>query len=155
MVAQRRLQEESELSLQTDAAGLPRPGGARRLAWRRIMQAPLRLLRFIGPGVITGASDDDPSGIGTYSLAGASLGYSMLWCAWVTFPLMAGVQYICAKVGLASGEGLAGAFRRHFSRKLLFAVVLGLFIANTINAGADIVAIAAGINLLIPVRISS
>ncbi|HEV3146423.1 MAG TPA: Nramp family divalent metal transporter [Gemmataceae bacterium] len=111
-----------------------------------------RILSLIGPGIITGASDDDPSGIGTYSMAGAALGYSILWSAWITFPLMAAVQFICAKVGLASGEGLAGALRRHYSRKLLLAVVLGLLIANTINAGADIFAIAAGFNLLFPVR---
>ncbi|HLW65150.1 MAG TPA: Nramp family divalent metal transporter [Gemmataceae bacterium] len=114
-----------------------------------------RLVKLIGPGVITGASDDDPSGIGTYSMAGASLGYSMLWCAWITFPLMFAIQYICARVGLASGEGLAAALNRRFSRKLVFVVVLSLVIANTINAGADIVAIAAGINLLIPIRVSA
>src|SRR5437660_1526521 len=95
-------------------------------------------LRALGPGIITGASDDDPSGIGTYAMAGAFFGYSMLWTAIFTFPLMASVQFICAKVGLVSGRGLAGVIRRHYSPWLLYPVVFGLLIGNTINAGADI-----------------
>jgi NRAMP (natural resistance-associated macrophage protein)-like metal ion transporter len=113
-----------------------------------------RFLKILGPGLITGASDDDPSGIGTYAVAGATLGFTTLWTALVTFPLMAGVQFICAKVGMVSGMGLAGVLRRHYPRPLLYAAVLGLLIANTINAGADIGAIAAGINLLAPVPIA-
>jgi NRAMP (natural resistance-associated macrophage protein)-like metal ion transporter len=105
---------------------------------------------MLGPGLVTGASDDDPSGIGTYATAGAQLGYAPLWTALVTFPLMASVQYICAKIGLVSGRGIAGVLRRHYPRPLLYAVVLGLMAANTINAGVDILAIAAGVNLLVP-----
>src|SRR5438128_9738113 len=112
-----------------------------------------RFLKLIGPGFVTGASDDDPSGIGTYAVAGASLGYATLWTALVTFPLMAGVQLICARIGLVSGMGLAGVLRKHYSRWLLYPVVLGLVLANTINAGADIGAIAAAVNLLIPIPI--
>jgi NRAMP (natural resistance-associated macrophage protein)-like metal ion transporter len=108
-------------------------------------------LKILGPGLITGASDDDPSGIGTYAVAGASLGYSMLWTAPWSFPLMAAVQFVCAKVGMVSGRGLAGVLRHHYPRWLLYPAVLLLVIANTINAGADIGAIAAGINLLVPV----
>ena len=113
-----------------------------------------RFFKLLGPGLITGASDDDPSGIGTYSAAGASLGYTTLWTAIVTLPLMAVVQFVCAKIGLVTGRGLAGVLRHHYSRKLLYPAVLLLLIANTINAGTDIGAIAAGINLLIPVPIS-
>ena len=112
-----------------------------------------RFLKILGPGFITGASDDDPSGIATYAQVGASLGFSTLWTALFTFPLMASVQYICAKVGMVTGRGLAGVLRRHYSRPLLYAAVTGLVIANTINAGADIGAIAAAINLLVPVPI--
>jgi NRAMP (natural resistance-associated macrophage protein)-like metal ion transporter len=112
-----------------------------------------RLFKILGPGLITGASDDDPSGIGTYVVAGASLGYSLLWSALVTLPLMAAVQFICAKVGLVCGEGLAGVLRRHYPRPLLYGAMLGLLIANTINAGADIGAIAAGVNVLVPIPI--
>src|SRR5438270_13671243 len=98
---------------------------------------------MLGPGFITGASDDDPSGIGTYSLAGAAFGYATLWMALVTFPLMAVVQFMCAKVGMVTGRGLAGVMREHFSRRLLYPAVSLLLIANTINAGADLGAVAA------------
>jgi NRAMP (natural resistance-associated macrophage protein)-like metal ion transporter len=112
-----------------------------------------RFLKILGPGFITGASDDDPSGIGTYSAAGASLGYTTLWTALVTFPLMSAVQFICARIGLVSGMGLAGILRRHYSRWLLYPAVFALVIANTINAGADLGAIAAAFNLLVPIPI--
>ena len=95
-----------------------------------------RFLNRLGPGLITGASDDDPSGIGTYSQAGASLGFATLWTAIVTLPLMIVVQHICAKIGMCSGRGLAGVLHRYYSKKLLYPVVIGLVIANTINAGA-------------------
>jgi NRAMP (natural resistance-associated macrophage protein)-like metal ion transporter len=111
-----------------------------------------RVLGLLGPGVITGASDDDPSGISTYSVAGASLGYGTLWTALLTFPMMAAIQYICAKVGMVTGQGLAGVLRRHYPRWVLFPAVSVLVIANTINAGVDIGAIAAGVNLLIPIH---
>jgi NRAMP (natural resistance-associated macrophage protein)-like metal ion transporter len=110
-----------------------------------------RLIGYIGPGFITGASDDDPSGISTYAVAGASLGYSPLWLALVTYPMMASVQLICARIGLVSGMGLAGVLRKHYPRWLLYLSMLGLMIANTINAGADIGAIAAALNLLLPI----
>ena len=113
------------------------------------------ILDRLGPGLITGASDDDPSGIGTYSQAGAALGYATLWTAVVTLPLMIVVQHICAKIGMCSGRGLAGVLRRYYSKKLLYPVVIGLVIANTINAGADIAAIAAAINMFVPIPISA
>ena len=112
-----------------------------------------RLLNRLGPGLITGASDDDPSGIGTYSQAGAALGYATLWTAVLTLPLMIVVQHICAKIGMCSGQGLAGVLREYYPRWLLYPTVLGLVIANTINAGADIAAISAAINMFVPVPI--
>jgi len=112
-----------------------------------------RFFKVLGPGLVTGASDDDPSGIGTYAVAGASLGFATLWLALVTFPMMAAIQFTCAKIGQVSGKGLAGVLRQYYSRWLLLPAVFGLLIANTINAGADIGAIAAGINLLVPVPI--
>jgi len=111
------------------------------------------LLDRLGPGLITGASDDDPSGIGTYTQAGAALGYATLWTAIVTLPLMIVVQHVCAKIGMCGGRGLAGVLRRYYSKKLLYPVVLGLVVANTINAGADISAIAAAINMFVPIPI--
>ena len=113
-----------------------------------------RLVKALGPGLITGASDDDPSGIGTYAMAGASLGYAPLWMALVTFPLMAGVQFICAKIGLVYGCGLAGIMRKHYPRWIVLPAIGALVIVNTINAAADITAIAAGVNLLVPVPVA-
>jgi NRAMP (natural resistance-associated macrophage protein)-like metal ion transporter len=109
--------------------------------------------RILGPGLITGASDDDPSGIGTYSVAGAKFGYGTLWMALFTFPLMAAVQLICARIALGTGKGIATVLREHYPRRLVLIVVGALLVANTINVGADILAIAAGVNLLIPVPI--
>jgi NRAMP (natural resistance-associated macrophage protein)-like metal ion transporter len=114
-----------------------------------------RFFNLLGPGLITGAADDDPSGIGTYSTAGASLGFATLWTAIITLPLMAVVQVICAKIGMVTGRGLAGVLLHHYSRKLLYSAVLCLFIANTINAGTDIGAIAAAINLIVPLPIEA
>ena len=114
-----------------------------------------RFFKLLGPGLTTGASDDDPSGIGTYAMSGALLGYACLWTAWITFPLMAAMQFICAKVGMVTGRGLAGVLRRHYPRTMLYPAVAALVIANTINAGADIQAIAAGVNLLIPIPIKA
>ena len=113
-----------------------------------------RLFKILGPGLIAGASDDDPSGIGTYSQAGASLGLATLWLALWTFPLMAAIQYICAKIGMVSGQGLASVLRENYPRKLLFPVVMALAVANIINAGVDLGAIGAALNLLIPIPIT-
>ncbi len=104
---------------------------------------------ILGPGLITGASDDDPSGIGTYTQAGASFGFSTLWTAPVTLPMMAAVQFICAKIGMVTGMGLGGVLRKHYPRWVLYGTISLLVIANTINAGTDIGAIAAAINLLV------
>jgi Mn2+/Fe2+ NRAMP family transporter len=112
-----------------------------------------RLLGVFGPGFITGASDDDPSGIGTYAIAGASTGFSTLWLALITFPMMAAIQFICAKIAMVTGRGLAGVLKEHYSRWLLYPAVLLLVVANIINAGADIGAIAAAINMLVPLPI--
>ena len=105
----------------------------------------------LGPGLITGASDDDPSGIGTYTQAGASFGFATLWMAPLTLPMMAAVQFICAKIGMVSGMGLAGVLRKHYARWVVYGSISLLLIANTINAGTDIGAIAAAVNLLLPI----
>ena len=118
---------------------------------RREKNPAKRLLKVLGPGLVTGASDDDPSGIGTYAQAGARYGYATLWATIVMLPMMASVQYICAKIGLVNGRGLAGVLREHYPRAVLFPAVLALVVANTINAGADIGAIAAAINLIVPI----
>ena len=108
-----------------------------------------RLGKALGPGLITGASDDDPSGIGTYVQAGAQYGFVTLWTTIAMLPMQTAVQYICAKIGLVTGKGLAGVLREHYPRAL-YPAVIALVVANTLNAGADIGAIAAAINLLVP-----
>jgi NRAMP (natural resistance-associated macrophage protein)-like metal ion transporter len=113
-----------------------------------------RFISMLGPGLITGASDDDPSGIGTYSMAGAAFGFGTLWTAPLTLPLMAAVQYTCAKIGMVSGCGLTSILRKHYSPAIVYPAVIGLVVANVINAGADIAAIASAINLLIPISTS-
>ena len=100
------------------------------------------LLRSLGPGIITGAADDDPSGIATYSVAGAQLGTKLLWTALLTWPLMAAVQMMCARIGMVTGQGLAGSFRQLFPRWLLLAFVIALLAANTINVAADLAGMA-------------
>src|ERR1700743_2687874 len=97
-----------------------------------------RFLSIIGPGVITGAADDDPSGIVTYTIAGAQAGTSLLWTALLTWPLMGAVQFMCARIGLVSGGGLGAAMRKKLPRWLLVMVALALFAANTVNVGADL-----------------
>lgn len=106
-------------------------------------------LKSFGPGLITGASDDDPSGIGTYSQTGAQFGYAQLWTAIFTFPLMTAVQEICARIALHTGRGLAEVVRQHYPKPILYICVLLLFVANTINVGADLGAMAASCQLLL------
>ena len=107
----------------------------------------------IGPGIITGASDDDPSGIATYSIAGASQGYGLLWTALLTFPLMATIQEMCARIGVVTEKGLAGNLKSYFKSKILLYFLAALIIiANTINIGADLAGMAAATRLLIPVH---
>jgi NRAMP (natural resistance-associated macrophage protein)-like metal ion transporter len=101
-----------------------------------------RILASLGPGVITGAADDDPSGIATYSIAGASLGFSLLWSAGLSWPLMAFVQMTCARVGMVTGQGLAVGLKRRFWKGGIAVVASALFLANTINIAADLAGMA-------------
>src|SRR6202047_2242458 len=107
------------------------------------------LLQILGPGLITGASDDDPSGIATYSQAGAQFGYTLGWTLLFTYPLMCAIQLISAQIGRVTGRGLAGNIRRYFPAWLLYPLVGLLVVANTINLGADLGAMAAALHLLI------
>jgi NRAMP (natural resistance-associated macrophage protein)-like metal ion transporter len=119
-----------------------------------IEQKPIREARWywhiLGPGLTTGAADDDPSGIATYSQTGSQYGLSLLWLAAYTFPLMAVVQEMCARIGLVTGKGLAANIRKHFSKKVLYGATLLLFVANTFNLGADLGAMSASTRLLFP-----
>lgn len=106
--------------------------------------------QILGPGITTGASDDDPSGIATYSQTGAKYGFQLLWLSLFSFPLMAIVQEMCARIGLVTGRGLAGNIRLHFSKKVLITCTILLFAANTFNIGADLGALAQATQLLLP-----
>jgi len=108
--------------------------------------------KVFGPGVITGAADDDPSGIATYTQTGAKFGYGQLWTAVAMLPLMIAIQEACARIGAVSGHGLAAVIKANYSKKVLYAAVLLVVVANTINIGADIGAIAAAAQLIIPVN---
>src|SRR5512133_3922522 len=113
--------------------------------------APARVEQFfahLGPGLITGAADDDPSGISTYSVTGASFGYAPLWIAPFSFPLMVSVQLMCARLGMVTGRGLAGVVRRRYPRGVLWGACALLIVANVINIGADLGGMAEATELV-------
>lgn len=112
-----------------------------------------RFFRVLGPGLITGAADDDPSGIATYSQAGATYGFGQLWSITLCLPLMIAVQETCARIGSVTGKGLVRVTSELYSKKILYSVVSLVVIANVINIGADIAAVGAALNLLIPLPI--
>jgi NRAMP (natural resistance-associated macrophage protein)-like metal ion transporter len=107
-----------------------------------------RFVSVLGPGLVTGAADDDPSGIATYSIAGSQLGTAMLWTAWLTWPLMAAVQMMCARIGMVTGRGLAGALKRKLPRWSLVVVSIALLLANTVNIAADLSGMADAAEML-------
>src|SRR5580704_1314444 len=108
--------------------------------------------RGLGPGLVTGAADDDPSGIATYSQTGAQFGYGQLWTAVFMLPLLASVQEACARIGAVSGKGIAGVIKEHYNPIFLYIAVALVIIANTINIGADIGAMAAAAHLIVPIN---
>jgi len=125
-----------EVQRRQAAREAPRPVGIRAF-WKSL-----------GPGIVTGAADDDPSGIATYSVAGAQFGTALLWTALFTWPLMLAVQTMCARIGMVTGQGIAGALRHKFPRPVLLIAAISLFIANTINVGADLTGMADAAELL-------
>lgn len=114
-----------------------------------VKQRVIRFFSILGPGIITGAADDDPSGIATYSQTGAQFGFGQLWTALYQIPLLLAVQEACARIGAVTGKGLAGVIKDHYSRKILIGVVVLVAVANTINIGADIGAVAAAAQLVV------
>jgi NRAMP (natural resistance-associated macrophage protein)-like metal ion transporter len=109
-----------------------------------------KVLKILGPGLVTGASDDDPSGIATYSQAGARFGFSTLWTIWVTYPLMAAIQEMCARIGLTTRQGLTVTVRDHYPRSVLYLLLLFSIPAITLNIGADIHGMGAVAHMLVP-----
>ena len=115
----------------------------------KIGSAASRFFRTLGPGLITGASDDDPSGIGTYSQAGAQLGFSVSWTMLFSYPLMVAIQEISARLGRTTGRGIGGNICRHYPRPLVHGIVVLLLVANTINLGADLGAMGDALRMLL------
>jgi len=107
--------------------------------------------KFLGPGLVTGAADDDPSGIATYSQTGALFGYGQLWAAPFSYPFMTAMQEMCGRIGMVTGDGLTGIIKKRYARSILWGAVALLLVANTINIGADIGAMAESIQLLAPI----
>jgi len=135
----------AELATRLAAAGVERgalPPDKTELPAKR------KLLQVLGPGLITGAADDDPSGIATYSQVGAQFGYGLGWTLVASYPLMVGIQEISARIGRVTGFGIAGNLRRHYSAWLSSSIVLLLLFANLINLGADLGAMGAAVKLL-------
>lgn len=129
----------------------PDPDGAPSSAPpAKLFAEPAKALEALGPGLITGAADDDPSGIATYSQAGAQFGTSLLWNTLICLPMMIAIQSVCAQIGLATGKGLAASIKRVFPRPVLMALVLLLAIANTLNAASDVAAMGESFALLTP-----
>lgn len=140
---------ESPAEILSDIIALTRKGEE-----KFINKQPLHLaeeyFHTLGPGLTTGAADDDPSGIATYSQTGAQYGFQLLWLSLFTFPLMAIIQEMCARIGIVSGRGLAASIKRHYHINVLYVVCLLLFVANTLNIAADLGAMAASTRLLAP-----
>jgi NRAMP (natural resistance-associated macrophage protein)-like metal ion transporter len=122
---------------------------------RSVLAHLTHFLRNLGPGLITGAADDDPSGISTYSVAGASTGYSMLWLTLISTPMMAVVQGMCARIAMVSGSGLAAAMRKRLPLGVAFGLAALVIVANTFNVGADIAGMAAAAHLVAPLPIAA
>ncbi|HET7035205.1 MAG TPA: divalent metal cation transporter [Thermomicrobiaceae bacterium] len=135
------MHREAEVGATAGTAGTP-PSRLRRLA------------RLLGPGLIAGAADDDPTAIGTYAQAGAMTGYGLLWTTLLTLPMMIVAQFTAAKVAIVERAGLSATLMKYYPRPLVYAAVLGLLAANLVNAGADLGAIAAAVNLIVPLPIS-
>lgn len=117
--------------------------------WKRIK----KFFKILGPGLISGAADDDPSGIATYSQTGAQFGYNQLWFALYILPFLIAVQEACARIGAVTGKGLAAVIKQHYSKRAVYAVIILVLLANTINLGADIGAMAESLALIVPVSV--
>jgi NRAMP (natural resistance-associated macrophage protein)-like metal ion transporter len=111
-----------------------------------------KMLKIVGPGLITGAADDDPSGIATYTQTGAQFGYGQLWTAILLLPFMTAIQEACARIGAVTGTGIAAVIKKNYNKKILYGVIVLVLIANTINIGADLGAMGAAAHLIIPVN---
>src|SRR6266516_6881683 len=142
--------------MRTQAAKFKSQSGAPRpLAGKKPNAGAAKVLfQKLGPGLITGASDDDPSGIATYSRVGAQFGYGLLWTMVLTYPLMAAIQEISARIGRVTGVGIAANLRKNYPKPLLYSVLTVVSVANVFNLGADIGAMGSAAQLVLPGNIS-
>jgi NRAMP (natural resistance-associated macrophage protein)-like metal ion transporter len=108
-----------------------------------------KLLKIAGPGIITGAADDDPSGIATYTQTGAQFGYGQLWTALLILPMLIAVQQACARIGAVTGKGIAAVVKEHYNKSVLYTMLVLIVVANTINLGADLGAMGAAAELIV------
>jgi NRAMP (natural resistance-associated macrophage protein)-like metal ion transporter len=145
------LEMQPHLTAGSDGTTIPESTRASKASQVRKPMGIRRLLGLLGPGLISGAADDDPSGIATYVQTGAQFGYGQLWTALFALPLMTAVQEASARVGAVSGKGLAAVMRERYGVRLVYSIILLLLVANTVNIGADIGAMAAAAQLIIPV----
>src|SRR5438067_9782485 len=130
-------------------SGAPRP-----LAGKKPNAGAAKVLfQKLGPGLITGASDDDPNGIGTYSQVGAQFGYGLLWTMLFSYPLMAAIQEISARIGRVTGVGIAANLRKNYPKPLLYSVLTVVSVANVFNLGADIGAMGSAMQLVVPGKV--
>lgn len=150
-MAKKILEKMFEAPAQILDGGMKMVGKAeKQIVNKKPFKAAEEYWETLGPGLTTGAADDDPSGIATYSQAGAQYGFQLLWLSLFTFPFMAIVQEMCARIGLVTGQGLAANIKKHYSRRVLLFCTALLFVANTLNIGADLGAMVEGIRLLFP-----
>lgn len=137
--------ERAAMTAGTSVRGVQDPRGG---AWTALARRLSRATRGLGPGLVTGAADDDPSGISTYATAGAAFGYGVLWTALFSFPLMAAVQFACARLGIVTGRGLAGVLRARYPRWVVWGACVLLLTANTVNIAADLAGMSDGLALI-------
>ena len=138
------------MSKSTSTRELPSPTARSSASGSAKSDSEKGFLARLGPGLITGASDDDPSGIATYSQVGAQFGTELLWTMLVSYPLMAAIQEVCARIGRVTGSGLAANLRKNYPRPLLYFVLLAMSVANVFNLGADIGAMGTSLALIVP-----
>lgn len=157
LVVAKKLVYRGEIKAERAVDGTIRIAESEIIVIKEILKNPWKKLRLffktLGPGLITGAADDDPSGIGTYSSVGAKFGFGVLWSAAWLLPMMLAIQEVCARIGVVTNRGLAGVLQKHYRKKIVLAVVLLLIIANVVNIGADLGAMGASLEMITGINV--
>jgi NRAMP (natural resistance-associated macrophage protein)-like metal ion transporter len=157
LVVAKKLALSGEIKAERAVDGTIRIAGSEIAVIKKILENPWKKFRIftktLGPGLITGASDDDPSGIGTYSSVGAKFGFGILWMAAWMLPMMLAIQEVCARIGVVTNKGLAGVLQKHYRKKIVFSAVVLLIIANIVNIGADLGAMGASLEMITGINV--